>query len=224
MRCPFCEAEKESLQVVDSRTCEGGKAVRRRRKCLACLKRFTTFERVEPAKRLMVVKRDGRRIPWNKEKILSGLERACFKRPVPETELLRIADEVEEEALGVHEREIATTLIGEMVTDRLRRVDQVAYVRFASVYRQFKTLEELVDEAKAVIDARRFEDPEQGRLFLEDKPSAAGNGRHAVPGETEPAPRAKRGRKSCKARSCRSRSAGTWWGLNFPTTGGSDGF
>jgi transcriptional repressor NrdR len=193
MRCPFCDADKESLQVVDSRTCEGGKSVRRRRKCLACSKRFTTYERVELAKRLMVVKRDGRRIPWNKEKIVAGLERACFKRPVPESELLRIADEVEEEAFGGYDREITTTMIGEMVTDRLRRLDQVAYVRFASVYKQFRTLEELVDEAKAVLDARRFEDPDQGRLFLEDsRPAAAGNGRHPAP---EPAPRAKRGRK-----------------------------
>lgn len=196
MRCPFCDAEKESLQVIDSRTCEGGKAVRRRRKCLACLKRFTTYERVEQAKRLMVVKRDGRRIPWNKEKILTGLERACFKRPVPESELQRIADEVEEEAFSAHDREIATTLVGEMVTDRLRRVDQVAYVRFASVYKQFKTLEELVDEAKAVIDARRFEDPEQGRLFLEDGRVRGGNGTHRGSGEVEPTLRLKRARKS----------------------------
>jgi transcriptional repressor NrdR len=195
MRCPFCDAEKESLQVIDSRTCEGGKAVRRRRKCLACAKRFTTYERVEQAKRLMVVKRDGRRVPWNKEKVISGLERACFKRPVPESELLRVADEVEEEAFGAHDREVSTTLIGEMVTDRLRRLDQVAYVRFASVYRDFKTLEELVDEAKAVLDARRFDDPGQGRLFLDDIRSGDGNGRHPSASESEPAPRQKRGRK-----------------------------
>jgi transcriptional repressor NrdR len=181
--------------VIDSRTCEGGKAVRRRRKCQACGKRFTTYERVEQAKRLMVVKRDGRRIPWNKEKVISGLERACFKRPVPESELLRVADEVEEEAFGAHDREIATTLIGEMVTDRLRRLDQVAYVRFASVYRDFKTLEELVDEAKAVLDARRFEDPSQGRLFLEENRASGENGHHSPANETDPAPREKRGRK-----------------------------
>jgi transcriptional repressor NrdR len=195
MRCPFCDSEKESLQVIDSRTCEGGKAVRRRRKCLACSKRFTTYERVEQAKRLMVVKRDGRRIPWNKEKIITGLERACFKRPVPEGELLRVADEVEEEAFSAYDREIATTVVGEMVTDRLRRLDQVAYVRFASVYRQFRTLEELVDEAKAVLDARRFEDPGQGRLFLESGPPAVQGNGHPEASSVNPAPRAKRGRK-----------------------------
>lgn len=182
--------------MVDSRTCEGGKSVRRRRNCLACSKRFTTYERVEQAKRLVVVKRDGRRLPWNKEKIISGLERACFKRAVPESELLRIADEVEEEAFSAYDREITTTVVGEMVTDRLRRLDQVAYVRFASVYRQFKTLEDLVHEAKAVLDARRFEDPDQGRLFLEDgPPMAAGNGRQVTSEEAPSQPRAKRGRK-----------------------------
>jgi len=208
MRCPFCNAEKESLQVVDSRTCEGGKSVRRRRNCLACSKRFTTYERVEQAKRLVVVKRDGRRLPWNKEKIISGLERACFKRAVPESELLRIADEVEEEAFGAYDREITTRVVGEMVTDRLRRLDQVAYVRFASVYRQFKTLEELVHEAKAVLDARRFEDPGQGRLFLEDgPPMGAGNGREATSGEAPTPPRAKRGRKPRSSQDKSSKSA-----------------
>jgi transcriptional repressor NrdR len=115
----------------------------------------------------MVVKKDGRRVPWDKESILRGLERACFKRPVPEPELLRVADEVEEEVFGSYDREVPSAVIGQLVTDRLRRIDQVAYVRFASVYRQFKTLEELVEEARAVIDAKRFEDPGQGRLFVD---------------------------------------------------------
>src|SRR5262249_43377170 len=113
------------------------------------------------------IKKDGRRIPWNREKILSGLQRACFKRPVAEGELTRIVDEVEDETFKAHEREAPTSFIGRLVSEKLRRVDQVAYVRFASVYRQFKTLEELVDEARAVIDARRFEDPSQGKLFVE---------------------------------------------------------
>ena len=174
MRCPFCNADKESLKVIDSRTCESGRAIRRRRECNDCTKRFTTYERIEQPIRLMVVKKDGRRVPWDKAKILAGLERACFKRPVPETELLRIADEVEEEVFNAHDREVQTAVIGQLVTDRLRRLDQVAYVRFASVYKQFKTLEELVDEARAVIDARRYEDPPgQGRLFVESAPPAA---------------------------------------------------
>ena len=170
MRCPFCNADKDQLKVIDSRSCDGGTAIRRRRECVNCAKRFTTYEKIERPVRLMVVKKDGRRVPWDKGKILSGLERACFKRPVPEGEIIRIADEVEDEVFNAHDREVHTGVIGQLVTDRLRRVDQVAYVRFASVYKQFKTLEELMEEARAVIDARRFEDPPgQGRLFVEPK-------------------------------------------------------
>src|SRR5437868_12947303 len=135
MRCPFCDAEKESLKVIDSRSCDAGRAIRRRRKCDHCGKKFTTYERVQQTVRLMVVKKDGRRVPWDKAKILSGLERACFKRPVPESELLRIGDEVEEEVFNSHDREVQTAVVGQLVTDRLRRLDQVAYVRFASVYK-----------------------------------------------------------------------------------------
>jgi transcriptional repressor NrdR len=184
MRCPFCDAEKESLKVIDSRACDGGRAIRRRRECLNCTKRFTTYEKIEEPARVMVVKKDGRRLPWDRNKILRGLERACFKRPVPEPELVRITDEVEEDIFRTHDREVQSSLIGQLVTERLRRVDQVAYVRFASVYRQFKTLEELVDEAKAVLDAQRYEDPTQGRLFVEDK--------IPKPPETNGTPRVKR--------------------------------
>lgn len=184
MRCPFCDAEKESLKVIDSRSCEGGRSIRRRRQCLQCNKRFTTYERIEENVRLMVVKKDGRRVPWDRGKILAGLERACFKRPVPNSELLRIADEVEEEVFKTQDREVPSHLIGQLVTDRLRRVDQVAYVRFASVYRQFKTLEELVAEARSVLDAKRYEDdPSQGRLFLDqtsEQPAAGERGRGAT--------------------------------------------
>src|SRR5438105_7804085 len=189
MHCPFCNADKESLKVIDSRTCEGGRSIRRRRECLNCSKRFTTYERIEDPIRLIVVKKDGRRVPWDRSRILTGLERACFKRPVPENELLRIVDEVEEEVFKTHDREVPSSLIGTLVTDRLRRVDQVAYVRFASVYRQFKTLEELVDEARAVLDARRYDDPGQGRLFLETPQAAKANGHEEA---EEPAPKRKR--------------------------------
>ena len=172
MRCPFCHADKDSLKVIDSRACDGDRAIRRRRECLNCKKRFTTYERIEGSVKLTVVKNDGTRVPWDREKIVRGLERACFKRPVPEEELLRIAEEVEEEAFAAHDREVATGAIGEMVSDRLRRVDQVAYVRFASVYKQFKTLDELIEAAQSVLDARRFEDPTQGKLFIEPRPAA----------------------------------------------------
>src|SRR5688500_4580095 len=167
MRCPFCDADKESLKVIDSRACDGGRSIRRRRECMGCSKRFTTYERIEENVKLTVVKKDGRRTPWDRQKILTGLERACFKRPVPESELLRIADEVEEELFAAFDREVPTTTVGQLVADKLRRLDQVAYVRFASVYRQFKTLDELVSEAQAVLDAKRYEVPGQGRLFIE---------------------------------------------------------
>jgi len=167
MRCPFCDAEKESLKVIDSRACDGGRAIRRRRECLHCAKRFTTYEKIEEPVRVLVVKKDGRRVPWDRNKILRGLERACFKRPVPEQELVRITDEVEDEVFRASDREVSVDSIGQLVIERLRRVDQVAYVRFASVYRQFKTLEELVNEAKAVLDAQRYDNPAQGKLFIE---------------------------------------------------------
>ena len=186
MRCPFCDADKDSLKVIDSRGCEGGRAIRRRRECLNCTKRFTTYERIEDPIRLTVVKKDGRRLPWDRNKIIAGLERACFKRPVPESELLRIADEVEEETFKSHDREVQTSFIGQLVAEKLRRLDQVAYVRFASVYRQFKTLEELVDEARSVLDARRYEDPGQGKLFLDPAAANQNNGAAPAPAADEP--------------------------------------
>jgi len=177
MRCPFCDAEKDSLKVIDSRSCEGGRAIRRRRQCVKCSKRFTTYERVETNLRLTVIKRDGSRVPWDRNKILNGLERACFKRPIKLEELHRIVDEVEEEVHKAHDKEVPSSAIGELVTEKLRRLDQVAYVRFASVYRRFKTLEDLVQEARAVIDAQHYDVPGQGRLFKEsEQPKEAGDG------------------------------------------------
>lgn len=201
MRCPFCQADKDKLKVIDSRACDGDKSIRRRRECLNCQKRFTTYERVEENVRITVIKRDGRRVPWDREKILAGLERACFKRPVSESELNRIADEAEEEVFGRFDREVPTQIVGEIVIDKLRRVDQVAYVRFASVHKRFKTLEELLEEAREMIDARRFDDdPSQGRLFLDEKTlpktDVAENGarppraRAKVPAKVDPAPNA----------------------------------
>src|SRR3954469_11362926 len=176
MRCPFCDAEKESLKVNDSRACEGGRAIRRRRECLQCSKRFTTYERIEDQIKLTVIKKDGSRVPWDRAKVLDGLERACYKRPVEAGELMRIVEEVEDEIFRGHDKEVPSAVIGQLVSDKLRRVDQVAYVRFASVYRQFKTLDDLVLEAKAVLDAQRYEVPGQGRLFVEAPAVAANHG------------------------------------------------
>ena len=176
MRCPFCDADKESLKVIDSRACEGGRAIRRRRECLQCTKRFTTYERIEDQVKLTVIKKDGSRVPWDRAKVIDGLERACYKRPVEAGEIQRIVEEVEDEVFRGHEKEVPSAVIGQLVSDKLRRVDQVAYVRFASVYRQFKTLDDLVLEAKAVLDAQRYEVPGQGRLFVEAPATPAGHG------------------------------------------------
>jgi len=179
MRCPFCDADKDHLKVIDSRTGEGDRAIRRRRLCLNCKKRFTTYERIEENVRLTVVKKDGTRVPFDRHKVLTGLERACYKRPVKLEQLQRLVDEVEEDVHRNYDKEVPSQVIGELVTERLRRLDQVAYVRFASVYRRFKTLDDLVQEAQAVLDAKRFEDPTQGRLFLEPPAPAPENGGEA---------------------------------------------
>jgi len=196
MRCPFCDADKDHLKVIDSRTGEGGRAIRRRRRCLNCKKRFTTYERIEENVRLTVIKKDGSRVPFDRQKLLTGLERACYKRPVKLDQLQQIVDEVEEEVHRSFDKEVPSQRIGELVTDRLRRLDQVAYVRFASVYKRFKTLDDLVQEAQAVLDAKRFEDPTQGRLFLEPPSAveaAGGNGgeNEAEDAEKKPSRRGK---------------------------------
>jgi len=192
MRCPFCDADKESLKVIDSRTCEGGRAIRRRRKCVKCGKRFTTYERIEDTVRLTVVKKNGERVPWDREKIAVGLERACYKRPVEADAKRLLVDEVEEEIFAAYDKEVPSAAVGQLVADRLRRLDQVAYVRFASVYRQFKTLDELVAEARAVIDARLYDVPGQGRLFAEPPPTPPshenGTGKHKAAKATKATP------------------------------------
>jgi transcriptional repressor NrdR len=187
MRCPFCDADKEHLKVIDSRSGEAGRAIRRRRRCLSCKKRFTTYERIEENIRLTVIKKDGSRVPFDRQKLLTGLERACYKRPIKLDDLQRVVDDIEEEIHKSHDKEVPSSVIGGLVTEKLRRLDQVAYVRFASVYKRFNTLEDLVQEAKAVLDARRFDDPGQGRLFLE-APATSNSGAPGNGGEEEEEP------------------------------------
>ncbi|HEX4124242.1 MAG TPA: ATP cone domain-containing protein, partial [Tepidisphaeraceae bacterium] len=122
--------------------------------------------------RITVVKKDGRRVPWDRTRVLGGLQRACYKRPVPDGELERLAEEIEEEVFSTFDREASTAEVGQIVIDRLRRLDQVAYVRFASVYRQFRTLDDLMAEVRAVVESRRLEDPSQGRLFADSDMNA----------------------------------------------------
>ena len=148
MKCPFC-GHPES-KVIDSRPADENASIRRRRECLACGKRFTTYETVESLP-IVVIKKDGSRQSFDRQKVLRGMIRACEKRPVSLAELERIADEIEQELQNSMEREIRTADIGEKVMERLRSVDQVAYVRFASVYRQFKDLDTFMAEMNKLL-------------------------------------------------------------------------
>ena len=148
MRCPYC-GNLES-KVVDSRPSDEGSSIRRRRECLVCHRRFTTYETMESLP-LVVIKRDGSRQTFDKSKVLSGMLRACEKRPVAFDTLERIANEIEQTLQNEMTREITTTNIGEMVMERLRTVDEVAYVRFASVYRQFKDISSFMEELNKLL-------------------------------------------------------------------------
>ena len=149
MKCPQCSFEED--KVVDSRTTKEGEAIRRRRECLKCGHRFTTYEYIERAP-MMVVKRDGRREQYSREKLLSGLLKACEKRPVSREQLEKIVDEIESVIFGKFKNEVKSTEIGNLVVDRLQSLDEVAYVRFASVYRQFKDINQFMSEVKVLLD------------------------------------------------------------------------
>lgn len=164
MRCPYCR-EINQDKVIDSRLSEAGEVIRRRRVCQACKKRYTTKERVENEVKLLVVKRDGTRVPYDRSKILGGLQRACYKRPPNDEDITRLVDEVEDAIFRDHDREVSSQFIGQVVMDRLRKLDQIAYVRFASVYRRFQDLGELIDEAKELMNRRSTELPGQQELF-----------------------------------------------------------
>ena len=143
MKCPYC-GNQES-KVIDSRPAEEGATIRRRRECLQCARRFTTYEVIERTP-LIVIKRDGSREGYDRVKLINGMVRACEKRPVRLCQLERIADEIEQEMQGRIDREIRSSEIGEMVMDRIKDVDEVAYVRFASVYRSFKDVNSFMEE------------------------------------------------------------------------------
>lgn len=162
MLCPFCG--KDNDKVIDSRAADAGKMIRRRRECLSCRKRFTTYERVEQTHRLMVVKRDGSRQPFSRDNILRGIQSACGKRPISEEVKERLADAVEDDVHREFDREVPTSDIGERVMARLREVDEVAWVRFASEYYQFKSVEELRQQLK-LLDERVKDVKEQQKLF-----------------------------------------------------------
>ena len=152
MKCPFCGHPED--KVVDSREGKEHQAIRRRRECLGCKKRFTTYERVDEIP-YMVVKKDGRREKFDRQKILAGLLRACEKRPVSMTSMEEVVNQAEALVIDAHDREVNSREIGELLMNRLRELDKVAYVRFASVYLDFKDVKEFMDELKDLLRAPR---------------------------------------------------------------------
>lgn len=145
MRCPFCDSN--DTKVVDSRLLKEGFSIRRRRRCEACTKRFTTYETIEISMP-MVVKMDGRREPYKKEKIKGGLEKACQKRPISTDQIERLIENLEKNVLEINEKEISSIEIGKLIMMYLRNLDPVAYIRFASVYRKFQDVDEFVNNIK----------------------------------------------------------------------------
>jgi transcriptional repressor NrdR len=152
VKCPFCGHADD--KVVDSRETGAGDSIRRRRECLQCGRRFTSYERVEEIP-YFVVKKDGRREPFDRQKLLAGLHRACEKRPVSAKALQAIADEIEQMVSDSADREVESSRIGERVMERLRDLDKVAYVRFASVYRQFEDAQEFMAELRGLLETRK---------------------------------------------------------------------
>ncbi|MDD6734429.1 MAG: transcriptional regulator NrdR [Lachnospiraceae bacterium] len=148
MKCPFCN--HENTRVIDSRPAEDNNSIRRRRVCDECGKRFTTYEKIETIP-LIIIKKDNNRESYDRTKIEGGILRACHKRPVSITEITQIVDDIETEIFSREEKEIPSALIGEMIMDRLKDLDAVAYVRFASVYREFKDVNTFMDELKKML-------------------------------------------------------------------------
>jgi len=148
MKCPFCQVDND--RVIDSRASEDGFATRRRRECLACKRRYTTYERVERTA-MKVVKKDGARVPFDRNKLKLGLEKACWKRPISDARLEAIVSEIENHIEANFDSEVQSRYIGELMMQQLRELDQVAYVRFASVYRQFEDVQDFVDELKPML-------------------------------------------------------------------------
>ncbi len=148
MKCPFCRTDND--RVIDSRACQDGFSIRRRRQCLKCKRRYTTFERIEEST-IKVVKRDGTRVPFSREKIKHGLERACWKRPISDRDIERTVSAIENDVYTSFDLEIESRRLGELVMEHLRDLDEVAFVRFASVYRQFADAGDFVDEIRPLL-------------------------------------------------------------------------
>lgn len=167
MVCPYCTVDND--KVIDSRASEAGRVIRRRRQCLACSKRFTTYERIEETVRLIVIKRDGSRVPFARDNVLRGVLAACGKRPIPEEAKLRLVDEVEDELHRTYDREVESRKIGELVARKLRDLDEIAYVRFASEYYQFRDVGDIMKQLEE-LSARVKDVKEQQKLPFDHQP------------------------------------------------------
>jgi len=163
VRCPFCKENRD--KVVDSRSSDAGRVIRRRRQCLACKRRFTTYEKLGESFKLYVVKKDNSRVPYDRDKVIGGLQKACYKRPVSAEQIQQIAETVEEDIFKNFDKEVSSAFIGESVMKHLRSADKVAYIRFASVYRDFEDAGELIEEVSEVI--QQVEHTGQTTLFDE---------------------------------------------------------
>jgi transcriptional repressor NrdR len=161
VRCPFCKEDHD--KVVDSRSSDTGRIIRRRRQCLVCKKRFTTYEKIGESFKLCVVKKDSSRVPYDRDKIVGGLQKACYKRPVSAEQIQQIADKVEEDIFKNSDKEVSSAFVGESVMKHLRGVDKVAYIRFASVYRDFEDAGELIEEVSQAIQQAEYSG--QPKLF-----------------------------------------------------------
>ena len=158
MRCPFCKENRD--KVIDSRSSDSGRVIRRRRQCLVCKRRFTTYEKIGESFKLYVVKKDDSRVPYDRDKVIGGLQKACYKREVSAEQIQQIADKVEEDIFRNFDKEVSSTFIGENVMRHLRTADKVAYIRFASVYRDFKDAGELIEEvSEAIAEAEHIGQP-----------------------------------------------------------------
>jgi transcriptional repressor NrdR len=163
MHCPSCKSDDN--KVIDSRVTESGSAIRRRRVCVGCNRRFTTKERVEEEVRLSVIKANGQRVPYNRDNVLNGVARACTKLDIAEGQLQELVDRVEGDLFAQHDREIKTEQIGQYVGAHLRRLHPVAYVRFMSVHRKFNTVDAFIEEISDVRQREAHEMPSQQSLF-----------------------------------------------------------
>lgn len=167
MRCPYCKEQED--KVIDSRAAENGTVIRRRRQCLSCDRRFTTYERIEATNKLLVIKKDGSREPYLREKLIAGVQRACWKLSLRAEQIEQLVDEVEEEIFRKFDREVPSVGLGLAISVRLRKLDKIAYLRFASLYYKFQEVDEFIQEAQEVLQDDKTDVDGQQSLFQDEQ-------------------------------------------------------